>query len=116
MYEIITTIQPIEYAAIISHAIDRFNGEHRTELNELDNSILIALRKENKGMRNATLMRAVHNRIFADRFTRSLTRLISLRYIVRTEQGTFVFYTITLQGRKAIEELNDHLIAIMSGK
>jgi len=116
MYEVVTIIQPIDYTASIYHAIDRFNGEQHTELNELDSSILIALRRENKGMRNATLMKAVRNRIFADRFTRSLDRLLSLNYIVRTEYRKFVYYTITLKGRKVLEELNIHLIAIISGK
>lgn len=116
MHQVITIITPIQYATQLNKAIDRYNNNQRTTVTNLDIGILQALNQANKGLRNGTLMKAVRNRIFADRFTRSLDRLLSLNYIVRTEYRKFVYYTITLKGRKAIEELNDNLIALANGK
>lgn len=116
MYKVVTIITPLQYATKLNKALDRFNADKTDELTNLDSGILQSLQEANKGMRNGTLMKAVRNRIFADRFTRSLNRLIEMGYIVRTEYKKFVYYSITMEGRKAIENINGHMLAILNGK
>lgn len=116
MYEVITLITPIDYGTRLCKAIDKHNHNKHTELIDLDIAILASLYRANKGMRNKTIMLDIRGRIFADRFYRSITRLIDLKYIVRTEYRKSVYYSITLQGRRVLVDINEHLIAIVNGR
>lgn len=106
----------MQWATTLSKAIDRFNINEQATLNSLDSFVLQVLEEAKKGLRNKTIMLAVRNRINSERFTNSLDRLLALNYIVRTEYRHAVYYTITLQGRKALSELNAHMTALVSGK
>lgn len=116
MYEVITIVTPMSWALRQNKAIDRFNAQADTTLTSLDAHVLQALFEAKKGLQNKTIMLAVRNRIYTERFTNSLDRLLSLNYIVRTPYRKAVYYTITLQGHKALEELNTHMQALILGK
>lgn len=117
MYQVVLVVTPFNYHAKGRKAIDSHNNTDKdNSLTSLDTTILQCLKEADKGLRNGTLMLAVRNRIFADRFTRSLDRLISLEYIVRTEYKASVYYSITLEGRAVLDELNEILISIVHNR
>jgi hypothetical protein len=116
MYEVITVITPINYFIRYPNALDRLNADTHTSLNELDIIVLGILNECGKGLRNASIMRALKKRYYEPKFIRTIHNLVDLQYIVRTEYHKSVFYSITLQGKTVLMQFNDNLIALASTK
>lgn len=113
MYEVVTVITPIGYATRFNKAVDRLNDDHATDYTNLDVQVLQVLEEANRGMRNKTIMLAVRNRIYMERFQASLNRLIGHECIVKKRLGKAVLYSITIKGRMVLVELNNILPAIV---
>ena len=118
MYAIKTIITPLHYAIKLNKAIDTLNATtpNDQDITNLDAAILRVLADTKKGITYNKLRLAVRGNVHLDRFNRSLTRLIELKYIVMTVYGKYHYHTITLQGRNIVSQLNDHLIAIVNGQ
>lgn len=118
MYSVKTIITPLHYAIKLNKAIDTLNAttSNDKDITNLDAAILRVLADTKKGITYGKLRLAVRGNVHFDRFNRSISRLIELQYIVKTIYGQYHYHTITLQGRNIVNQLNDHLIAIVNGK
>ena len=116
MYTAKTVITPLHYAIKLNKAIDCLNGtEYITQhLQNLDVTILQLLADNKKGITFNKLRLACRNKVNVDKFYRSIDRLITSAFIVKTVYKQYHYYTITLQGRKIVTQLNAHLIAIVN--
>lgn len=83
---------------------------------ELERDILHALSEGNKGIRANTLRKIVRNSVNAFKLYRCINRLIDLKYIAKTQYKVSVYYSITLEGRAILDELNEILISLVHGR
>lgn len=118
-------ITPYTYHAIARKALDSHNSttskkrivnENAGELSDLQSIILECLKDSPKGLRSYTLMCKVRKRIYGPRFHYSIESLLTLKYIIRTQYQRSVYYSITLEGRAVLDELNEYLIALVHGR
>lgn len=118
-------ITPYTYHAIARKALDNHNdytaanrvvNKNAGELSDLQSIILECLKDEPKGLRSYTLMCKVRKRTSSPRFHNALDGLINLKYIIRTRYKRSVFYSITLDGRAVLDELNEILISIVHNR
>src|SRR5882757_6995273 len=103
MYEVVTVITPINYILRYPKALKSLNADREVPLDDLDLAILAALFEAKKGLRNKTIMLAICGRYHAPKMARSLDRLQSLDYIVRTAYKRSVYYTITVKGKRVLQ-------------
>jgi hypothetical protein len=103
-----------DYILGYNKVIKDANVQPDTILNELDISILCVLLSANKGIRHRTIKRSLTDQVYEPKFARSLDRLLSLSYIVRTEYRHATFYTITLEGKQTLTNLEDRFKALLS--
>jgi hypothetical protein len=97
-------------------AIDKTNATHHTILNDLDVMVLNALKEAKKGLRTKEIMLAIRNRIWMPRYSASITRLLDLEYIICTHYKRWGYYSITLKGRRIVDELNQCMTDICAAK
>jgi len=115
MYSVATIITPINYWSTGFRAINAINTSAKIELLELDVKILDALSTATRGYPAMQLRVACQDNkcIFSAIFNRSINRLLELKYITRTKHRKWVYYNITMKGRQALAEINEHLIRIV---
>jgi len=114
---------PLTYHANAVKAVDSHNDNNQSrfkenagELSDLQARILEALKDAPKGMRSVRLMNAIRRKMSTDRFHNAINSLVYLRYIVRSDHKRHIYYSITLEGRAVLDELNEILIAIVHGR
>jgi len=113
MYDLVFIVAPIDCYTVGSQAIKAYNRQRSgTALNEHDTVVLRILRDSSGGMREGAIHRTA--KVADNRFKtlKSLVKLLSLGYIVRTTYGRAVYYSITLEGRAVLDDLNARIIAI----
>lgn len=103
-----------DYILGYNKAIREANNQPDTTLNNLDISILCVLLAANKGMRHRAIKMSLIDQIYEPKYKRSLDHLQLLHYIVRTEFHHATYYTITLQGKQTLNNLEDRFKALLS--
>jgi hypothetical protein len=106
MLQVATITSPLYYYARIPNAINDYNGEHKKALTSLDFRILQILSESTRGMQAGTIIGKINRFMFKDRFYRSAIKLIDLNYMKRTPHRSNIFFTITLSGRRLLEEID----------
>ena len=107
-------MSPIDYAAFTLKAIrDHNGGGLRFGMTQLDMEILHALKRFGRGMREKEVASETRGFIRRGTILWSLERLINDKYIVKTGLNRRnVCYTITLEGRAVLDDLNARIIAL----
>lgn len=115
MYTVTTIVTPIEFFSHGTHAVTAYNLSTKDGLGELDVKILAALSTALRGYPAMQLRTDVQDekKIFSAVFNRGVNRLIALGYITRAKHSKWIYYTITMRGRNALSQLNDHLVSIV---
>lgn len=107
-------MSPIDYAANSIKAIRDHNGGFvKFGLTQYDMELLHVLKRFDRGMRERELMREARGNVNRHFILAALDRLLTDKCIVRTEYKRSVFFTITLEGRAVLDDLNDRLIKIV---
>lgn len=106
---------PIDYYAKGTHAVKAYNTSTKDELAALDVRILSQLSTALRGYPAMQLRKDVQDdkQVFSAVFNRAINRLIALEYITRTPHRKWIYYNITMKGRNALAQLNEHLIQIV---
>jgi len=108
-------MSPIDYAAFTVQAIrDRNGGLIRLSFTQLDMEVLHALMRFGRGMRIAEIARETRGFVHRNTLLWSLDRLIKDKHVVKTglNQRRYVYYSITLEGRAVLDDLNARIIAL----
>jgi len=116
-YNVNLLVIPIDYTRKETHAIAQHNDKAPDiQLTELDKDILAVLEEANKGLTTNQVMKAARRSVFRGKLYGSIYRLLAFKYIVRTEYRKSVYYSITLEGRAVLDELNEILISIVHNR
>jgi predicted transcriptional regulator len=117
MYSVVSIVTPIEFGAKAPFAIQAYNTATKREFNDLDTRILIALSNAARGTPAMKLREEVSisgKNIFSAVFNRAVNKMIKSGFLTRTKHRKWIYYNITMKGRTALEQINQHLIDIVN--